>query len=108
MAFLSGQAIVKKEGTVVILSFISDKPESLLTDSIKDALNTSGTCAVLNLPTACIANIEPGVHHACTLAMFEHGDGGKGRKVQLVLSDDFYRSNHEQDNLKRLWCTRFS
>ena len=57
MAFLSGQAIVKKEGTV---------------------------------------------------AMFEHGDGGKGRKVQLVLLDDFYRSNHEQGKLKRLWCTRFS
>ena len=102
VAFLSDQAIVKKEGTVAILNFISDKSESLLTDSIKDVLNTLGTCAVLNLPTACIANIELGVH-ACTLAMFEHGDGGKGRKLQLVLSDDFSGSDHEQGKLKRLW-----
>lgn len=40
--------------------------------------------------------------------MFEHGDGGKGPKPQLVLSGDFYGSNHEQGKLKRLWCTRFS
>ena len=43
-----------------------------------------------------------------TVVMFEHGDGGKGPKPQLVLSGDFYGSNHEQGKLKRLWCTRFS
>ena len=102
VASLSDQGVVEKKGNVVIVHFVSDNSQSLLTEPIKDALNTSGTCAVLNLPTACIANIELGIH-ACTISMFEHGDGGKGRKLQLVLSDDLDGSNHEQGKLKRFW-----
>ena len=102
VAALSGQGVVEKTGKSAITNFFSDKSESLLTEPIKKALNSAGESVVLNLPTACIANIKLGVH-ACTVAMFEHGEGGKGRKLQLVLSDDFVQSEHKQGKHKRLW-----
>ena len=111
VASLSGQGIVEKTGGVIISNFCSEKSESLLTDPIKEALNSvfqHASCiwlinklVVLNLPTACIANIKLGVH-TCTLAMFEHSEGGKGRKLQLTFSDDM-SSTHRQGKLKRFW-----
>ena len=101
VASLSGQGVVEKEGNVTISNFVSDKSQSLLTEPIKNALHIAGKSVVLSLSTACIANIQLGVH-ACTLAMFEHGEGGKGRKLHLVLSDNL-RSEHKQGKLKRFW-----
>ena len=101
VASLSDQGVVEKAGNVTISSFFTDKPQSLLTTPIKEALDKAGETKVLDLPAACIANIELGVH-ACTLAMFEHGEGGKGRKLHLVLSDNF-DSEHKQGKLKRFW-----
>ena len=104
VASLSKQGVVKRSGKLNISNFISDESESLLTERIKNALNSAinagGFCTVFNLPTACIANIILGMH-ACTLAMFEHGDGGKGRKLQLTFSDDM--SSEQQGKLKRFW-----
>ncbi len=110
VASLSGQGVVEKTGGVIISNFCSEKSESLLTDPIKEALNSVfqhassiwiNKLVVLNLPTACIANIRLGVH-ACTLAMFEHSEGGKGRKLQFTFSDDM-SSSHRQGKLKRFW-----
>ena len=72
----------------------------MLTEPIKDALKTVGITTVLNLPTACIANIQLGVH-ASTVAMFQHSEGGKGRKSQPTLSDNL--SYDKQGKLKRFW-----
>ena len=101
VAYLSGQGVVEKMGKVTICNFVSDVSESLLTKPIKHVLDDGVRCVVINLPAACIANIKLGVH-ACTVAMFEHGEGGKGRKLRLVLTDNF-RSDHEQGKLKRFW-----
>ena len=102
VAYLSGQGVVEKMDKVTISNFVSDASESLLTKPIEYILNrTDIPCVVINLPAACIANIKLGTH-ACTVAMFEHGEGGKGRKLRLVLTDNF-RSDHKQGKLKRFW-----
>ena len=101
VASLSDQGVVEKAGNVTISRFFTGKPDSLLTTPIKEALDKAGETKVLDLPAACIANIELGVH-ASTLAMFEHGEGSKGRKLHLVLSDNF-DSEHKQGKLKRFW-----
>ena len=100
VASLSGQGVVEKKGITTISNFVLDKSKSLLTKPIIKALNSAGRSIVLNLPTACIANIQLG-QHACTLAMFEHSEGGKGRKLQLTFSDSF--SITHQGKLKRFW-----
>ena len=102
VASVSGQGVVEKKGNMTISSFVSDESESLLTETIKKALNTAVRSVVLNLPTTCIANIKLGAH-ACTVAMFEHGEGGKGRKLRLVLSDNLFQPDHRQGKLKRFW-----
>ena len=102
VAYLSGQGVVEKVDKLTISNFVSDASESLLTKPIEYTLNRTGIlCVVINLPAACIANIKLGMH-ACTVAMFEHGEGGKGRKLRLVLTDNF-RSDHQQGKLKRFW-----
>ena len=109
VASLSAQSVVEKEGNLTISSFVSDQSESLLTEPIKNALKAEPIknsfkierpTVVLNLPTACLANIKLGVH-ACTVAMFEHGESGKGRKLQFTLSDKM--KSHKSGKLKRLW-----
>ena len=109
LASLSAQSVVEKEGNLTISSFVSDQSESLLTEPIKNALKTEfiknsfkieHPTVVLNLPTACIANIKLGVH-ACTMAMFEHGESGKGRKLQFTLSDNM--ESDKSGKLKRFW-----
>ena len=109
VASLSAQSVVEKEGNLTISSFVSDQSESLLTEPIKNALKTEPIknsfeierpTVVLNLPTACIANIKLGVH-ACTVAMFEHGESGRGRKLQFTLSDKM--ESDKSGKLKRFW-----
>ena len=100
VAYLSGQGAVERKGITAISNFVSDKSKSLLTKPIIEALNMAGQSVVLNLPTACIANVNLG-NHACTIAMFEHSEGGKGRKLQLTFSDDM--KDAVQGKLKRFW-----
>ena len=100
VASQSGQGVVEKIRYSTISNFFSDNSESLLTEPIKEALESAGQFVALNLPTACIANIKLGMH-ASTIAMFEHGEGGKGRKLQLTLSDDM--RSERQGKLKRFW-----
>ena len=100
VASLSAQGVVEKMGISTISSFLSDKSESLFTESMKEAINSTYKFVVLDLPTACIASIRLGMH-ACTLAMFEHSEGGKGRKLQFTFSDDM--SSQKQGKLKRFW-----
>ncbi len=100
VASLSGQGVVERKGTTTISNFVSDKSKSLLTKPIIEALDRIRRSVVLNLPTACIANMNMG-GHACTIAMFEHSEGGKGRKLQLTFSDDM--KNAVQGKLKRFW-----
>ena len=100
VASLSGQGVVEKKGITTISNFGSDKSTSLLTKPIIKALDMAGRSVVLNLPTACIANVKLG-KHACTIAMFEHSESGKGRKLQLTFSDDML--SVAQGKLKRFW-----
>ena len=100
VASLSGQGVVARKGRTAISDFVSDKSKSLLTKPIIEALDMAGHSVVLNLPTACIANVKMG-KHACTIAMFEHSESGKGRKLQLTFSDDIPGLPHGK--LQRLW-----
>ena len=100
VASLSGEGVVEKVDLVTISDFVSDESTSLLTETIKTALKKTVNCNVLNLPTACIANIKLGMHVA-TVAMFEHSEGGKGRKLQLTFSDDLCWK--QQGKQKRFW-----
>ena len=100
VASLSGQGVAERKDITAISNFVSDKSKSLLTKPIIEALNMAGRSVVLNLPTACIANLELG-SHACTIAMFEHSESGKGRKLQLTFSDRMV--NGVQGKLKRFW-----
>ena len=100
VASLSGQGVAERKDITAISNFVSDKSKSLLTKPIIEALNMAARSVVLNLPTACIANVKLG-NHACTIAMFEHSESGKGRKLQLTFSDDKY--NARQGKLKRFW-----
>ena len=100
VASLSGQGIVERTGITTISNFGSDKSKSLLTKPIIKALDMAGRSVVLNLPTACIANVKLG-KHACTIAMFEHSESGKGRKLQLTFSDDML--GVAQGKMKRFW-----
>ena len=100
VASLSGQGVVERTGITTISNFGSDKSKSLLTKPIIKALDMAGRSVVLNLPTACIANVKLG-KHACTIAMFEHSESGKGRKLQLTFSDDM--RTVAQGKLKRFW-----
>ena len=100
VASLSGQGVVERTGITTISNFVSDKSKSLLTKPIIEALDRRGRSVVLNLPTACIANVKLG-KHACTIAMFEHSESGKGRKLQLTFSDDM--RTVAQGKLKRFW-----
>ena len=100
VASLSGQGVVERKGITTISNFVSGKSKSLLTKPIIKALDMAGRSVVLNLPTACIANVKLG-KHACTIAMFEHSESGKGRKLQLTFSDDMLSA--AQGKLKRFW-----
>ena len=100
VASLSGEGVVEETDLITISDFVSDKSSSLLIKDIKKALKEIVRYVVINLPTACIANIQLG-NHACTVAMFEHSEGGKGRKLQLTFSDDLCWK--PQGKLKRFW-----
>ena len=102
-----GLGTVEKRGLVTITRFPAQASgETLLTASLRQAIHAMNALStkVLDLPSACIVSGRLGFAHVCSLAMF--AQAGRGRSVQLVVTENIAGPDDvlgEQGRLKRMW-----